>query len=207
MANVRLGRYEAEDYELPKVCMRCGAPATTYRYRNFRWCPGWVLAFILLGVVPYFILSEVLMKRMSVRVPCCDEHKKKPLWPTLVTLGTLLGLILIAVGAILLLNDPGALGITCLIGVPAFIVWMFASVVIHTPAIRPIEITEKSITLRGVSEGFIAALDADRRGDRPEGDEARPRRKRRERDRDDDGGYYDPDGPRRRRRDDDEDDR
>src|SRR5947209_5044257 len=131
MASIRLGRYEVEDYDLPKVCMRCGARAVTYKQRRFRWFPRWLIVTFPLGILPT-------------------------------------------------------------------------------------EITERSITLKGVCEEFIEALEADRRGDargddrprrkRPRDDDEddRPRAKRRAAD-EDDGGYYDPDAKRRRRdREDDE---
>jgi hypothetical protein len=216
MASVRLGRYEVEDYELPRVCMRCGARAVGYRLRRFRWCPPWVLVAIPFGLLPYIIISEVLTKRMPVRVPHCEEHKKNPLWPTLVSVGILLGLIAISIGLTVVLDDFDETRLICAVGVLLFIMWMFAAMIIHTPAIRPTEITDKSITLKGVSEEFVKALEADRRGEVEEAERDRPRSKRRERDeddrprarrrgRDDGGGYYDPDRRRRRGRDEDED--
>jgi hypothetical protein len=117
---------------------------------------------------------------------------------------------------ILSFHDSGAAGFICLGGVLAFFVWCVAAAILSTPAIRPTEITDKSITLRGVCEEFIEALAADRRGDARESDRPRRKRPRDEDDEDDrprakrraadeDGGYYDP-GAKRRRRDRDADD-
>src|SRR5438309_4103797 len=120
MASVRLGRYEVEDYDLPPVCMRCGARAVTYKQRRFRWFPRWLIVTFPLGILPYFIITEVMTKRMAVWVPCCKEHEKRPLWPTLVSAGTLAALIAVAVVLILIFNDSGATAFICSLGVLAF---------------------------------------------------------------------------------------
>jgi hypothetical protein len=205
MATVRLGRYEAEDYELPNVCMQCGAKAVGYRRRGFRWSPGWVIITALFGLLPYFLITELTMRRMAVWVPYCKAHKKGPLWPTLVSVGSLVALIAVTAGLIALLNDEGAgaVAIVFCAGVFAFIVWMFVAIILHTPTIRPTEINDKSITLKGVCQEFIDALNADRRGeDRPQrahrrDEEERPRARRRAAD--EDGGYYDPETRKKRR--------
>jgi hypothetical protein len=221
MAEVRLGRYEVEDYELPRVCMTCGARAVGYQLRRFRWVPSWTLIGIFFGLLPYFLINELLAKRMPVWVPYCEDHERPPIWPTLVILGSLCGLLVIVVGLCVLLNGTNGLPVVFTLGAVGFLVWVFASVAISSPTIRPTEITDRSITLKGVSEKFINALKADRRGDADEsGDEDRPRARRRRSDDEDrpgarrrpagdedDGGYYDPDRRRRGRHDDDEDDR
>src|SRR5262249_16198046 len=97
MATVRLGRYELEDYDLPKVCISGGARAVGYKERRFRWFPFWLIVFLPLGIIPYFLITELVVKRMAVWVPYCDEHQKRPLWPILVNLGTLAGLIAVTV--------------------------------------------------------------------------------------------------------------
>jgi hypothetical protein len=93
VATVRLGRYELEDYDLPRVCMLCGVRAVAYKERRFRWFPPWLIVTIPLGLIPYFILTEVLTMRMAVWVPCCKEHQKRPLWPILANVASLAGLI------------------------------------------------------------------------------------------------------------------
>jgi hypothetical protein len=192
--------------------MRCGARAVTYKERRFRWFPRWLIVTFPLGILPYFIITEVMTKRMAVPVPCCEKHQKRPLWPILVSAGALATLVGATAIALLLASNEGMAGFICMTGVLAFVFWCFAALIISTPAIRPTEITERSITLKGVCEEFIEALEADRRGDakrddrddrprrkRPRHDEEddRPRAKRRAAD-EDDGGYYDP-GKRRRR--------
>jgi hypothetical protein len=209
MASVRLGRYEAEDYDLPRVCMRCGARAVTYKQRRFRWFPGWLIVIFPFGILPYIILTEVMTKRMAVWVPYCERHQKRPLWPLLVYAGILAALVALTIGLMVILQGRAA-GFICLGGFLAFLVWCMAAAIIGTPGIRPTEITDKSITLKGVCEEFIAALEADRRGElKSDGRDKRARRKR-PRDDESDGssatsppagdedGYYDPGRAQRR---------
>lgn len=96
-----------------------------------------------------------------------------------------------------------------------FIIWLFAAAIVQATSIRPAEITDREISLIGMSEDFVEAMREERRGYEDEGEDDRPRRRRprddeddrpRAKRRDDDeGGYYDPRAKRRPRdRDDDE---
>src|SRR5258708_594970 len=68
MATVRLGRFEGEEYDLPRVCMRCGARASTWKTKQFTWYPMW--SRFMGG-----LLMLLFAKKMTVRVPLCDNHK------------------------------------------------------------------------------------------------------------------------------------
>jgi hypothetical protein len=228
MADIRLGRYEVEHYDPPSVCIRCGAPSVVCKDHRFQWSPPWVYILLLLGVLPYAIAASATMKRMTVSVPLCDRHKWHWGGRTAVVLLGLLAFILfmiaaIAFGAELDLH-PGVVFVPVIV---LFFAWIISAVFLATTTIRPREITDKSITLSGVSPDYIAALNEARRGE--EDDDDRPRRRRRrddeedEEDRpprrrrreegeddarprarrqgpDDDGGYYDPDEKKPRRR-------
>jgi hypothetical protein len=198
MPSVRLGRYEIEEYDPPDVCMKCGARSTVVVRRTFAWSPPWIIITILAGLLIYAILAMVMTKRMNVKVPLCQEHKGH--W-TMRTLSILLGFlgILVFVGlAIFLSSEESDLATPVwLLVVALLLAWLVLVIVFQYTAIRPTEITDRSITLTGVSEGYIEAL-REERGDSD--DEDRPRSRRR---RDDDD-----DRPRRSsRRDDDDADR
>ncbi|HKI30908.1 MAG TPA: hypothetical protein VKA46_03510 [Gemmataceae bacterium] len=224
MATVRLGRYELEEYDLPRRCMCCGARASHYKSKKFQWSPPW--AFIVLGVIG----AMMFMKTATVSVPLCERHKWH--WarvPVFVFIG-LAVLIAWGIGGAVITSEKESLAPYIFVPLlPALLGWFIALLVLASCTIRPTEITDKSITLRGVCEEFIEALEEARRGDddRPrrgrsrdaddeEEEEDRPRR-RRARDEDDekprarrraaeeegDGGYYDPDRRRRRGREDD----
>jgi hypothetical protein len=203
MATVRLGRYELEEYDLPRVCMYCGARATHYKSRRFQWFPPW--AWLVLG----WLGAMIFMKSCTMPAPLCEKHKWHWGGRTAVILLSLLGLIVVVLAGVALGSaldlDPAVVFLPILV---LFVGWLVLAVVLSATQIRPTEITDKSITLRGVSEDFVEALEEARRGD----DEDRPRRRRaRDEDEDDeddrprrrrraadDGGYYDP-GRRRRR--------
>jgi hypothetical protein len=209
MANVRLGRYELYEYDLPRVCMRCGARAVTRKAKRFTWSPPW--AFFILGALG----AAIFAKSANVDVPLCDRHR----WHfggrlVVIFLGFVAVVALgvgVAIAADAHLVEAEFLVVPLLVFIVAYLV---ALVVISLTTIRPKEITDKSVTLTGVSEDFIEALNEQRRGE-----DDRPRRRRRRDDDDDgerprarrravaedDGGYYDPEVRRRvRRRDEDE---
>ena len=71
MATVRLYRDETEDFDLPAVCMKCGAPATTWKSKTFSWHPPWVYVLILIGLLPFAIVAMVLTKRRTILAPLC----------------------------------------------------------------------------------------------------------------------------------------
>jgi hypothetical protein len=213
MARARLGRYEIEDYELPPVCAKCGARSAVRPPKTFSWHPSWVIVTILLGLLVYVVLALVLTKRMTVPLPLCKRHRSYWRNRALFVYGGLAGLALLAVGGGVLgslLDDGGGsspyLPIFMSVGL-LFVLWVFAAAILQGSSIRPAEITDRSITLIGLSEDFIEAVRDDRRhSDEDEDEEERPRARRRTPD-EDDGGYYDPDARRRVRRRKDEDDR
>ncbi len=213
MAEIRLGRYEIEHYDPPPVCIRCGAPSVVCKDHRFNWYPLW--AFLVLGVIG----AAMFTKRMTVPVPLCDRHKWHWGGRTAIVLLGLLAFIGLFIGGAVLANEDDDLApyIFFPIGL-LFLAWIVSAVVLAATTIRPREITDKSITLTGVSPDFIDALNEARRGERGEDEENddRPRRRRRRdeedeededdrrsrrrRDEDDDGGYFDPDEKRPRKR-------
>ena len=192
MASVRLGKYELEEYDLPKICMRCGAPATVYKRNKFRYRPLW--AWFLLG----WILADLVSSEMSVTVPLCNKHKWH--WTgraALVGFSLPLVPIFFLAGAFVASQyNASALWVVVPTGV-LFLAWVVMAVVLlKVTIIRATEITDNSITLTAVSEEFIEALNADRRGEKNRG-ERPPRENLRPEGHDDDGGYYDPERRRR----------
>jgi hypothetical protein len=190
MSQVRLGRYEVEDYELPRVCMRCGARATSFKRKKFQWYPPWALLFGIFGPM-------LFSKTLVIPVPLCPRHKWH--WTGRAALvgfslpAIPLFFLAAAVPAAMLDARPAFVFVPTLV---VFVAWCVMAVVLLGTVIRPAEITDKSITLKGVSGGFIAALEEDRRGHPDEDDEgARPGLRRWSRD----GGYYDPETRRRPR--------
>ena len=211
MASVRLSRYEATRGHLPRVCMRCGAPATLVKPKTFSWQPGWVFLFILLGLVGlvlFLVLSLTLSKRMRVQVPLCERHRHHWAIRNGLILGGLVLLLALAGGLIGwqtelgrwlgMGNDAGAilwLGLAALA-----LIWLIGAAIAQSRAIRPTEITAKRIRLVGVSPHFVAALDEGLEEEEEEeeyedGEPPRPRRRQAA-----SGQFYDPEATRPRKR-------
>jgi hypothetical protein len=218
MSRLRLGLYELREYELPDVCMKCGRKAVARPSKTFAWSPPWIIVLIFAGLLPYVLVAMILTKRVTMTTPFCERHRNYWLTRALITWGGFLALIVIGVGGFVLLsvfkeegNNVG--GFFCFGLIVVGLVWLITVAVLQQSGIGPKEITDRSITLVGVSPDFVDALreeqrddedEDDRRRRRDEDEEGRPRKKRRTDD--DDGGYYDPDEkrPRRPRREDDE---
>jgi hypothetical protein len=200
MARVRLGRYEAEEGRLPPVCMCCGAPADLTKAKLFNWHPGWVYALILVGLLPFLIVALVLTKRMRVRAPVCAAHTYYWTWRSLFVLGGFLALVLVGIAAIVLMASTegrqqahNMAGLFC-VGVAVLgLVWLVAAAVIQNLTIRPVEITDRDITLIKVSREFADALQEARqrrRRDEDEDDDRPRRRSRYDEEEEDDEEYY-----------------
>jgi hypothetical protein len=202
VASISLGRYEIEEYDPPDVCMKCGAPSRVVVRRTFSWTPQWVGTLIVVGLLfftplalIFLIVSAVMTKRMSVRVPLCEKHKGHWTMRMLITLLGFLGVLAFVGIAIFATVSEGDLAeLTTLFWVVAgflLLGWLITIAVLQSTAIKATEITDRSITLTGVSQGYIEALREDRGDDY---DDDRPRRSRRRDDDDDD------DRPRKRKR-------
>jgi hypothetical protein len=176
MAKVYLrSDYGHEIVDLPPVCMACGAPATVRKRKLFSWQPQWVPVLILVGVLPYVIVSLVLTKRQRVATPLCERHASYWwLFPTLLTLSFFalfgVGFALFIALTVAEQNQPrgggGVAGFACLATVLAFLVWLIVAVVLQNRRIRPAEITDRHIELIKVSEAFADAVEEEEERDR-----------------------------------------
>ncbi len=168
MAQIRLHVREA-DGRLPRVCMRCGEPATVVRTRRLSWNPPWVIVLLLVNVLVYIIVAMILTKRATLQAPLCDAHKGHWRNRLLLVLGSFLAMAALGIaGGIALSNAPrhaqdALSGYACLGGALLFVAWVILFAIVHSTSIRPNEITDTQVSLVGVSEEFVAAVDeADR---------------------------------------------
>ena len=164
MPTIHLRDYETEERLLPEVCMCCGEPATVHRDRNFSWYPSWVIVIILLSLLIGLIVALVLTKRRRVFVPLCDWHKSHWSKRTAIILVGFLALIALLVFSVMYAIDRPGPGndmswIFFLALLVFFLAWLVMVIVLQLTAIRPTEITAEDITLTGVSQQFIDALD------------------------------------------------
>jgi len=146
MAEVRLGRQQAETGDLPEVCMRCGQPTQLWTPRKFS------------------ATSAMQSRKMLVLVPLCERHQNQ--WRNRIRINWLIlfGLLLIAALLIFVPADWQApLWITLGIGLPS---WLIFNIVYEQLLMRAAEITDHTITLKKVSPAFIEVFDEKKVADR-----------------------------------------
>jgi hypothetical protein len=171
MAQVRLwvNPREGAIYDLPRVCMKCAAEATTVKKRTFSWYPQWVYLLLLAGLLPFVIVAVVLTKRQTVEIPFCDRHKNHFLLRVWAGLGGLA--ILCGAGGLFVFllsangpnnkNDDLA-GVLCF-GWSVLLLLYAVGVGVYgaLTTIRPTRITDREVTLTNVSPKFARAVEED----------------------------------------------
>ena len=164
MANVTISRYECNRDLLPDVCGLCGAPAKDRVRVTYAWNPPWAGIF--------------LIRRMTVQLPLCPRHLRNRHRRRAVILVILLALLAF-----------GALSFACMIVRPAwldedvsgsmfavclilFFAWVIGTSVAQWGEIKPVQITDRSLTLSNVSGLFVLAVESTRahRHDEPDAD-------------------------------------
>jgi hypothetical protein len=163
-------------YDLPLVCMKCGAEATVVRKHQFSWYPPWIWILFLISILPFVIVALILTKRATVEIPFCPKHKNHFLWRLLaggagVAALVGVGALAFAIAAASAPNNNGAdvSSAICLIwfvllAVLAITMGVFSSVT----TIRPTLINDRKIRLTNVSPEFVRAVeeaDAEREDD------------------------------------------
>jgi hypothetical protein len=165
MATLRLGERPWDEEELPDVCMKCGAPAEVHKDHLFRWHPGWVFFLILVHILVYAVVALALTKKRRVRVPLCHAHRHHWVVRQVAIFVGFAFFLFLGIGAIIAMTDssPGrrgseALGgLLCVGSLVVLLVWLVLVSVLQSTAIRPREITDRDITLVGVSTAFVRA--------------------------------------------------
>ena len=189
MATVKLYDDEVDEGQLPRVCMRCGAPADLQKRKTFSWCPGWVIVLILVGLLPWLIVTLVLTKRKTVYVPLCNDHKNHWFVRSMITLAGLAIVIgFFALTVYLIAEADGNAnsspigGLFCVGTLGLLLVLIIFAAIMRSTSIRPSEITTNRITLTGVAKEFKEAIlkqddrEADVPGDYDERFHERPKR-------------------------------
>jgi hypothetical protein len=153
MAQVRLHLNEASKDGLPRVCLRCGQRALKLQTLPISWFPPWVNWLMLLGVIPYLIVSPLLTKKAVLHAPFCPQHQNH--WYVRQNVISVSVLVLFA--ALF-----GTLGwyrplfpVALFILFPAIIVIV---TLVHRSSVRPTEVTNTHLVIDGVCDEFVDAL-------------------------------------------------
>jgi hypothetical protein len=166
MAQVKLGRYEAEEGQLPPLCVCCGTQATHYKAQWFSWQPTWSYLVFGLTIWPLLFLGLLLRKRMRVLLPFCDTHRRHLQVQKYVARGLLAVLLGVLIACLVLVVQSGEDGSYAV--QPLFLFWldglpvMIALLLLRIGTVRAIEITDDSITLGEVAEDFMKQREAER---------------------------------------------
>src|SRR5947209_19812623 len=105
MASIQLSRYEAEEGDLPEVCMSCGAPATERKRRRFISHPLWVYVLLPFGYLPYVVVAAVLTEHVRCYTLFCPRHKNHWRFRTLIIWGAFVALLAVIVGSVVLVGS------------------------------------------------------------------------------------------------------
>lgn len=166
MGVLRLDSYERNVYDLPELCMKCGAPATVNKQKTFSWFPPWVWVLLFVcGLLPFAIVAMILTKRRTIGAPLCEEHKNHWLWRQLVIVGGFLALMAIGFMAAIATSDnprggdDPVGGLLCAGALVGLVIWLIAAIILQATSIRSSEITDTSFKLTGVSDVFIQAYE------------------------------------------------
>jgi len=187
MATIRITRYEVRRNLLPSVCMVTGEPTGDSKRHTFRWTPPWVGILILGGLLPYLIVAMILRKEITIDVPIVAG--KRGHWAVRQAFGLIgvLGCIALGVAGIVISSDINnqrnqgldlGLILTAAAGV-GLVVVIVVALILQSTCVRPKEITDEAITLAGVHENFVVAMEEERDRDAEEEDEARDRKRAR----------------------------
>jgi hypothetical protein len=177
MASIQLSRYEAEEGDLPDVCMRCGAPAVERKRLRFVSHPVWVYALLPFGYLPYVIVAAILTEHVRCYTLFCARHKKHWLVRTLIIWGSFVALLAFIASTVILVGifsehisksaKDTLVGSQCIGIVVLIFCWFISIPIVQLTAIHPTNVTERRLTLKRVSPAFVEAV-REYRANRPE---------------------------------------
>jgi hypothetical protein len=170
MAWIHLSRYEAEEGDLPDVCMRCGAPATVRKRRRFTSHPLWVYLLIPLGLLPYVIVAIILTEEVPCYTQFCPRHRHHWLFRGLLVWVGFVVILAIIIGSSVLLasmsdqlnrsTEESLAGLLCVGSVILMLCWFISIPITQLTAIHPTDATDRGLTLKNVSPAFVEAVRA-----------------------------------------------
>lgn len=174
MAVIRIYDNERKGDDFPSRCVKCGAETDLRVTKSFAWAPGWVLAFLLLGLIPYLIALLILRKTMTVTLPVCGDHRGHWRNRSLFAMLGLLFWVVYAIGLAIAWADLDrdvsfVAGMFLLFG---GLGWLLVAAIYCTSGIQPKRITDDFIELAKVNKD-VAEEWAEITGDLP-----RPRHRR-----------------------------
>ncbi len=146
--------------ELPPYCMVTGGPATYSHPISQIWQPRWIYIFLIFALVPYFIVSLLLHRRVELMVPFGKTvYRKHQRWVNA-------GIVLMLAGGLLVvgfiactigqwISEPVAM--LLVIGVLAFLVGL--QIASSQPMrLRILKVEDDLIFVENVHPDYLARL-------------------------------------------------
>jgi hypothetical protein len=160
MARVKIWDSDARDGVFPAVCAVCGAETDEPYRQSFSWTPPWAVVFVaLFGVIGALLISANRRTKKVVLPVCpgCRGH-----WFNRQFLGWV-GLSVGVAGLVLGVTKERQWGnpaaeLLLIGGFGVMILTVITALVFR--GIRAVEITDRTITLAGVSEEFARGVEA-----------------------------------------------
>jgi hypothetical protein len=185
MASIQLTRYEAEQGDLPDVCMCCGASATERKRRRFSSYPLWVVPMLLwvfasgeVSGKSYRNVADKNTRYIRCYTLFCTRHRNYFLIHSLIIWGALVLILPLIVGGFFLtillvgqIDEPFqdiVLGSFCIGSVVLVLGWLISIPISQAMAIHPTISREYQVILKRVSPAFVEAVHhyrANRKGD------------------------------------------
>ncbi len=186
MASIQLTRYEAEQGDLPDVCMCCGAPATERKRRRFSSYPLWVVLTLLwvfargeVSGKSYRAVADKHTRYILCYTLFCARHKNYWRSRNLFIWGSLAGILVFIFGFFIIggLLSPRisqsmeniVFGSFCIGSVVLLLCWLISIPISQAMAIHPVISRDHQLILKRVSPIFVDAVHqyrANRKGDR-----------------------------------------
>ena len=150
--------------------MKCSAPATTRKEKTFSWHPQWVIVLILVGLLPYILVALILTKRR--RVACRSVRHTRTIgpggfWSRFAAFSFRSSSSPEASLSPRRTATPTSTGLCSSWRLLSLFVWLIVVAVVFSTAIAVTEITDRSITLKGVGSDFAQAYEESIRGYSP----------------------------------------
>lgn len=168
MATIQLSKYEAEEGDLPDVCMCCGAPATERKRRRFISHPLWVYLLLPLGYLPYVIVAAILTEHIHCYTLFCPQHKNHWLVRNLIVWGSLVVILIVLVGGFVIAGSLSRqvsrstedilFGSLCVGSVVLLLCWLISIPLMQVTAIHPANVSERWLILKRISPAFVEAV-------------------------------------------------
>ncbi|MFQ5664409.1 MAG: tetratricopeptide repeat protein [Terriglobia bacterium] len=139
---------------LPNRCFKCGQPAgDKLLKKEFRWYEPWLNVLLLLGLLPALAAVAFAKRRMEVRLPLCEAHRKRRRYLLITGVVLLLGCI---PAGVLVAPVVGG-GWAFLVGLMLFIASL-VFLVVGDRTLRPTYIGEDRATFARADGNFLLHL-------------------------------------------------